>query len=153
MGGKQNKLQKPMLSSLNTFPPGAPKQLHPAILQFRQQLAQYDQAKPKTVADFPKGAEWINTRGGLPLSLSRELANKIVVIDFWSSCCINCIHVLAEMKELEETFKHHKEVAFVGCHSAKFDNEKQVALLRQAVLRYNIIHPCFNDSSFTFWKS
>lgn len=90
------------------------------------------------VEDFPKGYEWLNTKDDKPLSLHKELKDKIVVVDFWSSCCINCIHVLAEMDYLEHTFKDFKQVAFVGCHSAKFDNEKDLHMLKQAVLRYNI---------------
>lgn len=62
----------------------------------------------ETVQDFPKGYEWLNTKDDKPFSLNKELRGKIVVIDFWSSCCINCIHVLAEMDYLEHTFKDFK---------------------------------------------
>src|SRR4051812_43457333 len=62
----------------------------------------------KNVQDFPKGYEWLNTVDENPLSLHKELRDKIVVVDFWSSCCINCIHVLAEMDYLEHTFKDFK---------------------------------------------
>jgi thiol-disulfide isomerase/thioredoxin len=72
----------------------------------------------------------MNTPNGNALSFSNELKDKIVVIDFWSSCCINCIHVLAEMEYLEEKFKDFPEVVFVGCHSAKFKNEKDLFMLR-----------------------
>ena len=89
-------------------------------------------------SDFPKRHEWLNTKGDMDLSLKKELKNKLVVVDFWSSCCINCIHVLAEMEHLEKVFKDRKEVAFVGCHSAKFDNEKDLFMLKQAVIRYDI---------------
>ena len=60
------------------------------------------------VDDFPKGYEWLNTVNDKPLSLHKELKDRIVVVDFWSSCCINCIHVLAEMDYLEHTFKDFK---------------------------------------------
>jgi len=75
------------------------------------------------------------------------------VVDFWSSCCINCIHVLAEMNNLEELFADVPEVAFVGCHSAKFENEKDLHMLRQAVIRYDIRHAVINDNQFRFWGS
>lgn len=81
-------------------------------------------------SDFPKRHEWLNTKDNMDLSLKKELKNKLVVVDFWSSCCINCIHVLAEMEHLEQVFKDRKEVAFVGCHSAKFDNEKDLFMLK-----------------------
>jgi thiol-disulfide isomerase/thioredoxin len=117
-----------------------------------KKLDQYVQRLP-TVEDFPPNHEWLNTIDGKPLSFNKELKDKIVVVDFWSSCCINCIHVLEEMNYLEETFKDRKEIAFVGCHSAKFDNEKDLHMLKQAVIRYNIKHPVLNDSKFIFWQS
>lgn len=75
------------------------------------------------------------------------------MVDFWSSCCINCIHVLAEMDRLEQRFSDIPEVAFLGCHSAKFQNEKDLQLLRQAVIRYDVRHPVLNDRDFLFWGS
>ena len=85
-------------------------------------------------------------------SLSKDLQGKLVVIDFWSSCCINCIHVLAEVKRLEEKFEDRSEIEFIGCHCAKFDNEKNSALLRAAILRYDIRHPVCNDKEFELWS-
>ena len=57
------------------------------------------------------------------------------------------------MEYLEKVFKDNKEVVFVGCHSAKFDNEKDLFMLKQAVIRYDIQHPVFNDRDFLFWNS
>lgn len=53
----------------------------------------------------------------------RELAGKVLVYDFWTYCCINCMHVLPELASLEAKYAG-KPVAVVGVHSAKFDNEK-----------------------------
>ena len=110
------------------------------VKRFRTFLTQTDKKldQLEMAADFPKRHEWLNTKGGMDLSLKKELKNKLVVVDFWSSCCINCIHVLAEMEHLERVFKDRKEVAFVGCHSAKFDNEKDLFMLKQATIRYDI---------------
>ena len=105
------------------------------------------------VEDFPTKHEWLNTKDDQPLSLYKELKGKLVVVDFWSCCCINCIHVLEEMNYLEHTFAHRKEIAFVGCHSAKFKSEKELHMLEQAVVRYDIQHPVFNDKHFQFWES
>jgi len=79
---------------------------------------------------IPKSISWLNTPGDKPLSLDKELKGKFIVVDFWSSCCINCIHVLAEMDRLEKRFENFPEVAFLGCHSAKFENEKDLHMLR-----------------------
>lgn len=53
----------------------------------------------------------------------RELRGKVVVLDFWTYCCINCMHVLPELAALERKYAG-RPVAVVGVHSAKFDNEK-----------------------------
>ena len=70
--------------------------------------------------EFPSGKEWFNSR---PLSFAKELRGKIVVLDFWTYCCINCIHILPELAALEAKYAGFP-VAFVGVHSAKFANEK-----------------------------
>jgi len=82
-----------------------------------------------------------------------HLKGKFLVVDFWTSCCINCIHVLAELEELEAKFQDFPEVAFIGVHSAKFDSEEAVHMLRQAVIRYDVKHPCINDCKFDVWNT
>lgn len=80
--------------------------------------------------EVPQDITWLNTQDGESWSFDRQLKGKFIVVDFWSSCCINCIHVLAEMDRLEKLFSDLPEVAFVGCHSAKFENEKDLHMLR-----------------------
>lgn len=53
----------------------------------------------------------------------RELKGKVLVYDFWTYCCINCIHILPSLSAIEQRYAG-KPVAVVGVHSAKFDNEK-----------------------------
>ena len=55
------------------------------------------------------------------------------------------------MDRLEQLFGDLPEVAFVGCHSAKFESEKDLHMLRQAVIRYDIRHAVINDNEFKFW--
>lgn len=100
------------------------------------------------IPDFPQGLEWFNSA---PLSFRKELIGKVVVLDFWTYCCINCIHVLPDLAELEEKYAN-APVAFIGVHSAKFDNEKDAENIRQAILRYDITHPVVNDSEMTLWQ-
>ncbi len=87
------------------------------------------------------GTEWLNTSGEVTL---RDLRGKVVLLDFWTYCCINCIHVLPDLKFLEQ--KYPRELVVVGVHAAKFDNEKDSDNIRQAILRYEIEHPVVNDS-------
>ena len=88
------------------------------------------------------GTEWFNTSA--PISL-RELRGKVVVLDFWTYCCINCIHVLPDLKYLEK--KYADQLVVIGVHAAKFDNEKDSENIRNAILRYEIEHPVVNDAN------
>jgi thiol-disulfide isomerase/thioredoxin len=97
--------------------------------------------------EFPKNKIWLNTDH--PLSLS-ELKGRVVLLDFWTYCCINCLHVLPDLKYLEQKYKDSLTV--IGVHSAKFDNEKEAENIRQAILRYDIEHPVVVDSNFDIWQ-
>jgi thiol-disulfide isomerase/thioredoxin len=98
--------------------------------------------------DFPEGMQWLNT--DKPISL-RDLRGKVVILDFWTYCCINCIHVIPDLKKLEK--KYANELVVIGVHSAKFNGERDTANIRQAVLRYEIEHPVVNDWQMEIWQS
>ena len=93
------------------------------------------------------GVEWLNAAG--PISV-KDLRGKIVLIDFWTFCCINCMHVLPDLDYLEK--KYPKELVVIGVHSAKFDNEKATGNIRKAILRYEIEHPVVNDADMIIWR-
>ncbi|MBI3830313.1 MAG: redoxin domain-containing protein [Planctomycetes bacterium] len=99
--------------------------------------------------DFPEGLSWINTEGGKPLKMA-DLKGKVVLLDFWNFGCINCMHVIPDLKRLEK--KYEKELVVIGVHSAKFSNEKGLANIRNAALRYGLEHPVLNDNDLTAWK-
>ncbi|KXZ45018.1 hypothetical protein GPECTOR_59g625 [Gonium pectorale] len=107
----------------------------------------------REVPEFPAGADWLNSaplRLAGPPSARGSLAGRVTVLDFWTYCCINCIHVLPDLAQLESQFAG-APVAVVGVHSAKFDNEKDSSAIRAAVLRYDISHPVVNDRSMSVW--
>ncbi len=93
------------------------------------------------------GTEWLNTSHPIDL---KDLKGKIVVLDFWTYCCINCMHVLPDLKFLEE--KYGNQLVVIGVHSAKFDNEKDSKNIRDAIMRYDIQHPVVNDSDMIIWR-
>ena len=97
--------------------------------------------------DFPAGMEWINTK---PLA-KKDLKGKFVLLDFWTYCCINCIHILPELKKLEKQFPN--ELVVIGVHSAKFETEKDKENILSAVLRYEIEHPVVNDHEHAIWET
>jgi thiol-disulfide isomerase/thioredoxin/uncharacterized ParB-like nuclease family protein len=94
------------------------------------------------------GLAWLNSAG--PLSLKKDLKGKVVLLDFWTLCCINCIHIMPDLAKLER--KYANELVVIGVHSPKFDNEKETASIRKAVLRYQIEHPVVNDADHNIWN-
>ncbi|WP_405439445.1 redoxin domain-containing protein [Streptomyces avidinii] len=91
---------------------------------------------------------WLNT-GGKELSLA-DLRGRIAILDFWTFCCINCLHVLDELRELEE--KHRDTVVIIGVHSPKFVHEAEHAAVVDAVERYQVHHPVLDDPELATWK-
>jgi thiol-disulfide isomerase/thioredoxin len=118
--------------------------------KIRQILARNDALAGNHAPDFGSGHEWLNV--SRPLALHRDLHGKLVLVDFWTYCCINCMHVLPDLEYLEEKYRD-EPVAFVGCHSAKFTNEADAANVREAVIRYRIRHPVVVDEDFRIWRS
>ena len=94
------------------------------------------------------GRGWLNT--DKPLSLA-GLKGKVVLLDFWTYGCINCIHIIPDLKKLEA--KYANQLVVIGVHSAKFQNEKETENIRRIILRYEIEHPVYNDSEFEVWSS
>lgn len=101
------------------------------------------------IPDFQTGLEWLNTEA--PLSLNKELAGKVVLLDFFTYCCINCMHILPDLHRLEEKHSVKDGLVVVGVHSAKFPNEKVIDNIRSALLRYDICHPVVNDGEALLW--
>ncbi len=89
---------------------------------------------------------WINTEHDLSLA---ALKGKVVLLDFWTFCCINCLHVLQEIRPLEERFGD--ALVVVGVHSPKFEHEKDHEALKRAVARYDVHHPVLDDPNRTTW--
>jgi len=90
---------------------------------------------------------WFNVPKPLEIS---DLKGKLVILDFWTFCCINCIHIIPTLKRLEESFPNHLVV--IGVHSPKFPSEKNPDNVRQAIARYEIVHPVVHDPELRIWK-
>ena len=95
------------------------------------------------------GRNWLNT-GGKTLDLE-ALRGKIVLLDFWTFCCINCLHVLDELRPLEQQYSD--VLVTVGVHSPKFEHEADPVALAAAVERYEIHHPVLDDPELDTWKA
>ncbi|MFF9752053.1 NHL domain-containing thioredoxin family protein [Streptomyces sp. NPDC014344] len=91
---------------------------------------------------------WLNTGGG-ELTLA-GLRGKCVVVDFWTFCCVNCLHVVDELRGLEE--RHRDTLVVIGVHSPKFPHETEHAAVADAVERYAVTHPVLDDPELTTWS-
>jgi DNA-binding beta-propeller fold protein YncE len=97
--------------------------------------------------EFPAGLAWLNT--ATPLTM-KALRGKVVLLDFWTYGCINCMHDFPWIKRLEADFP--ATLVVIGVHSAKFTEEGNTRNIREIILRYGLDYPVINDSRFQVWK-
>jgi thiol-disulfide isomerase/thioredoxin len=103
---------------------------------------------PRVRAPELQGRGWLNT-GGRDLRLA-DFRGRCLLLDFWTFCCVNCLHVLDELRPLEE--RYGDVLAVVGVHSPKFEHEKDPAALAAAVERYAVAHPVLDDADLRMWQ-
>ena len=104
--------------------------------------------KYPVIPDFKPEYSWYNLSSRLTLE---NLNGCLTLIDFFTYCCINCLHILPDLARLEEKYKG--KLTVVGVHSAKFDNEKVGDHVKKAVARYDIRHPVCNDTAGHLWST
>ncbi len=104
---------------------------------------------PRVRASELVGRGWLNT-GGKDVALT-DLRGKIVLLDFWTFCCVNCLHVLDELRELEAQYRD--VLVIVGVHSPKFAHEADPVALAAAVERYEVHHPVLDDPELVTWSA
>lgn len=98
--------------------------------------------------DFDRdGLTWFNVPSPLRL---KDLRGRLVVLDFWTFCCVNCCHVHPTLRRLEESYPG--EVTVIGVHSPKFDHERDPQVLAHALARYDITHPVVHDPDLRLWE-
>jgi thiol-disulfide isomerase/thioredoxin len=98
--------------------------------------------------DFTGADRWFNSA---PLSMDK-LRGKVVLVEFWTRECINCIHVLPHTKALYDRYAS-KGLVVVGVHTPEYDEERDPALLRQAIDRDQITWPVAVDNDYRIWNA
>ena len=91
--------------------------------------------------DFRPDSDWINAPHSLSL---KQFRGKLVLLDFWTYCCVNCAHMLPHLKRLQKKFA--REVVVIGVHAAKFPAERETSAVADAVERLSVTHPVVNDA-------
>ena len=109
--------------------------------------AEPEQQGPIQAPSLAGAVDWLNVAS--PVTIE-QLRGKVVILDFWTYGCVNCMHVLRDLKTLEQRFPD--ELVVVGIHSAKFANEKITDNLKRILVRYEIEHPVANDANLEIWR-
>lgn len=91
---------------------------------------------------------WINSA---PLTMS-QLRGKVVLVDFWTYSCINCVHVIPHVKELHQRYKDQGLVV-VGVHTPEYGFEKIRGNVEDAVKRFGIEYPVAQDNGYDTWEA
>jgi cytochrome c biogenesis protein CcdA/thiol-disulfide isomerase/thioredoxin len=99
--------------------------------------------------DFVGGGNWINST---PLSLKKELKGKVVLVDFWTYSCINCIRTFPYLKKWYDTYKND-DFVIIGVHSPEFEFEKKTDNVTKAVKDFGLLYPVVQDNEFAIWKA
>lgn len=116
----------------------------------------FGSAKPVTLdqkgvaaPDFTGGTAWINSS---PLSLKKELKGKVVLVDFWTYSCVNCIRTFPYLRKWYDTYKDQGFV-IVGVHSPEFEFEKVTENVKKAAADFQLMYPIVQDNNFAIWTA
>ena len=94
------------------------------------------------------GLQWFNVPAPIPLE---KLRGRLLILDFWTEGCINCIHIIPILRTIEE--RYPDKVLVIGVHSPKFAREKSVVSVQDAIRRYEIRHPIIHDPEMQLWQA
>jgi thiol-disulfide isomerase/thioredoxin len=98
--------------------------------------------------DFQGIGQWLNS----PALHMPQLRGKVVLVEFWTYSCINCIHVLPHVKQWHADYRD-QGLMVVGVHTPEFAYEKQTANLQAAVRRFGITYPVAQDNDYRTWNA
>lgn len=102
-----------------------------------------------SLPDFNQpGLTWFNVKK--PLSIG-EVFGRLLILDFWTFSCINCLHILPSLRRIERAFKD--DVVILGIHSPNFPYEREASHVEKAIHRYQIEHPVVHDPEFKIWDA
>jgi thiol-disulfide isomerase/thioredoxin len=114
-------------------------------------ISQIDKSQFKKAPDFAKITGYINTEEGRPINL-KDLKGKVVLVDFWTYSCINCIRTLPYLVDWNEKYAD-KGLIIVGVHSPEFEFEKNIDNVKAAVQKYGIKYPVIQDNDKGTWDA
>jgi thiol-disulfide isomerase/thioredoxin len=117
----------------------------------KAQLQQIDKSQFIKAPEFAQVDGYINTYNNSPLTLS-SLKGKVVLVDFWTYSCINCIRTIPYINDWNQKYAD-KGLVIVGVHSPEFEFEKNYDNVKAAVQRLGITYPVILDSDHGTWNA
>lgn len=131
-----SKKEGPVLADRNT---------EPIVPEGKPKNEAYPYNNSVEFSGLPEDLYWVNTNGPIRME---DLKGKFVILDFWTSCCINCFQIQSALQELQE--KYADNLVIVGIHTGKFPREKSNSSIWDAIEKYGINYPVANDSDHRF---
>lgn len=117
----------------------------------KAQFLQIDKSQFQKAPEFAQIAGYINTPSSAPLTLA-SLKGKVVLVDFWTYSCINCIRTLPHLNDWYQRYAD-KGFVIVGVHSPEFEFEKNYDNVKAAVQKLGIKFPVILDSNHGTWNA
>lgn len=106
------------------------------------------QSKGPLAPEIISTGQWFNSA---PLTLS-QLKGKVVVVDFWTYSCINCIRTLPYLRDWWQKYKD-QGLVIIGVHSPEFEFEKNPKNVAQAISDFDLTYPIVQDNDFATWRA
>jgi len=101
--------------------------------------------------EFVDNQQWFNTPGDRPLTL-RSLRGRVVLVDFWTYSCINCLRTLPYLTAWDKRYRKDG-LTIVGVHSPEFPFEKEASNVEEAIERNGIEYPVAQDNDLATWNA
>ena len=101
--------------------------------------------------DFTGNEKWFNTPGGRPLSM-HELRGHVVLVDFWTYTCINCLRTLPYLKAWDRRYRRDGLV-IVGVHTPEFPFERDAGNVQRAIAQNGLRYPVAQDNKYATWNA
>jgi cytochrome c biogenesis protein CcdA/thiol-disulfide isomerase/thioredoxin len=104
-----------------------------------------------TAPDFTDTQDWFNTPGNHPLTLT-SLRGRVVLVDFWTYTCINCIRTLPYLKAWDATYRS-QGLTIVGVETPEFSFERDASNVSDAINQFGIHYPVVQDNEMGTWNA
>ncbi|GAB3253004.1 thioredoxin family protein [Chitinimonas naiadis] len=105
-------------------------------------------SNPTPAPEFTGLGSWLNSP---PLTV-KQLRGKVVLVDFWTYTCINCVHTLPYVKQWHDKYKSQGLVV-IGVHTPEFPAERSTANVQDALKRFDIRYPVAQDNEYATWDA